>query len=188
MLDKKAFQNMRKEMERQDKLREHVIQTSRSILKNSKKAIYAGHRNDLEQATKLLDQAKKTITKLRKEIRGKDISTGAFNDALEEYAEAKCYLHYLNTGNVPPPKKVGVDNNTYLAALSDLTGELVRKAINSSVKGDNQTALDIKDVVESIYAELMLFDWRNSPIRRKFDAIKYNLEKLEDLALKIKFK
>jgi hypothetical protein len=34
----------------------------------------------------------------------------------------------------------------------------------------------------------MLFDWRNTPARKKFDSIKYGLEKLEDLALKIKMK
>jgi len=115
-------------------------------------------------------------------------NVGAYTDALEEYTEASCYVHYLKTKQIPTAKQIGVDVEIYLPALGDVVGELVRKAINSAAKGDYKTALQIKDTVEEIYAELMLFDWRNIPARRKFDAIKYGLEKLEDLALKIKFK
>jgi len=181
---------MRAQMERYDKLRERVIVDSRSILKGSKKAIYAAHRGELAQATKLLETAKKAIAKVDELVSHSPAlaTTGAYSDALEEYAEAALYIHYLKTKKIATPTQIGAHMDVYLPALSDLTGELVRKAINSSVAGDHETAFEIKDVVDAIYAELMLFDWRNSPVRRKFDAIKYNLEKLEDLALKIRFK
>ncbi len=191
MIDKKAFAEMRKYMEAFDALREQLIATSRVVLKSSKAAIYAAHREDMKEANKLLSDSKSSIAKIEALLR-KDphlaASTGAYSDALEEYAEASCYVHYLKTRNIPTAKQLGIDVEVYLSALSDLVGELVRKAVNSSIKGDYKTSLAIKDFVSELYNELMLFDWRNTPVRRKFDAIKYGLEKLEDLALKIKFK
>ena len=34
----------------------------------------------------------------------------------------------------------------------------------------------------------MMFDFRNIPARKKFDSIKYGLEKLENLVLELKLK
>ena len=39
-----------------------------------------------------------------------------------------------------------------------------------------------------IYGELLKFDFRDNEIRRKVDAVKYELRKLEDLVLDLKFK
>lgn len=190
MLNKQAFKEMRQQMEAFDALREQLIITSRKALKASKQAIYAAHRGDLKEADKLLAEAKSNIKKIDALVK-KEVhlaSTGAYSECLEEYTEAYCYVHYLKTGEIPTPKDVEVDTDVYLPALSDVIGELVRKAVNSAIKGDYKTALAIKDIAGELYEELMLFDWRNSPARKKFDAIKYGLEKLEDLALKIKFK
>src|SRR5574341_437509 len=191
MINKRDFEEMRKYMEAFDGMREQVIAQSRTILKESKAAIYAAHRGDMKDADALLAEAKAGIKKMDLLLK-KDphlaASTGAYSDALEEYTEAACYVHYLKTKSIPTAKQLGVDVEIYLPALSDVVGELVRKAINSSIKGDYKTALDIKEFVTDLYQELMLFDWRNTPVRKKFDAIKYGLEKLEDLALKIKFK
>lgn len=47
------------------------------------------------------------------------------------------------------------------------------------------TARDIDEVercrsmVEAISGELIQFDFRNGPLRKKYDSIKYNLRKLE---------
>lgn len=47
------------------------------------------------------------------------------------------------------------------------------------------TARDVAEVercramVEAISGEFIQFDFRNGPLRKKFDAIKYNLRKLE---------
>ena len=181
---------MRDEMEEFDQLREKIIAESRIVLKASKQAIYSAHRADLKEAEKLLGDAKTAVSRINKMVE-KDVClqhVGSYLDALEEYAEASCYVHYLQTEELPTPKQLGVRTEIYLGALSDLIGELVRKAINECVKGNHKTPLEIKKFVEELYAELMLFDWRNTPVRKKFDAIKYGLEKLEDLALKIGFK
>ncbi len=190
MIDKKSFEVMRKEMEAFDKGRESLIKISRDVLKFSKGAIYSLHRSEIETADNQLKEARKIISEMNSMIK-KDAhlaSVGSYNEALEEYVEASCYFEFLKSKKIPSPKDLGVDTDTYLPGLCDLVGELVRKAMNSAIKGDLKLAAEIKDFVSEIYEELMLFDFRNIPVRRKFDAIKYGLEKLEDLMVKIKFK
>ncbi len=189
-VDKAAFASMRQQMERFDALREELIKRSRDALKSSKKAIYSLHRNELATAKAQLAGAKNVIAKLNRII-AKDAhlaTIGAYHEALEEYVEAACYLSVITKKVLPTAKQLGVDGDAYLPGLCDLVGELVRKAINSAIKGDKKTALEIRDFVTQVYQELMLFDFRNAPIRRKFDSIKYGLEKLEDLALQLKMK
>ena len=48
--------------------------------------------------------------------------------------------------------------------------------------------VEIRDVVDEIYGELLKFDFRDSDLRRKFDSVKYDLKKLEDLLLELKLK
>lgn len=189
-VDKAAFASMRQQMERYDVLREQLIKLSRDALKLSKKAIYSLHRNELKIAKTQLASAKKVIAQLHR-LLAKDVhlaAVGAYTEALEEYVEASCYFSLLAKKTLPTAKQLGVDVDTYLPGLCDLVGELVRKAINSVIKDDKRTALEIRDFVTQVYQELMLFDFRNAPVRRKFDSIKYGLEKLEDLALQLKMK
>jgi len=190
MIDKKAFAAIRKDFEEYDMLREDLIKVSRQILKLSKAAIYDIHRNKIASAEAGLKTAKALIADAEKMV-AKDSclgSVGAYHEGLEEFAEASCYLGFAKEGVLPSSKEIGVDVHVYMPALCDLVGEVVRKAINSCIAGDFQTALKIKDFVAELYAELMMFDFPNSPVRRKFDAVKYGLEKLENLVLDLKLK
>lgn len=190
MIDKNAFKKMRAQLEQYDRSREAVIRKSREVLKLSKAAIYSLHRNEVKDADKKLKSAKLGIKSLNTAI-GKDIhlaTTGIYREALEEYVEASCYASFLKDKSLPTPEQLGVDADVYLPGLCDLVGELVRKAINSSIEGDFKKAVQIKDFVKEVYEELMLFDFPNQPVRRKFDSIKYGLEKLENLTLELKLK
>ena len=188
--DKKAFSEMRKEMELFDAAREQLIKDSRDILKLSKAAIYSIHRHDIAEAEKQLEEAKAAIKKLNFLLKKDEslASVGAYSEALEEYVEASCYFGLVKNKKLLTAKDLDVCTHSYLPGLCDLVGELVRKAVNSSIKEDFDTALEIKDFVAEIYEELMMFDFRNIPARKKFDSIKYSLEKLENLVLELKLK
>ena len=76
----------------------------------------------------------------------------------------------------------------YILGLCDLTGELVRKAVYLAGKGKVKDVIRIKELVDTLYGELLSFDFRENEIRRKFDSMKYDLKKLEDLVLELKLK
>ena len=190
MINKKSFAAMRKEIETFDALRETLIKTSRDLLKLSKSAIYSIHRHKISEALTQLTKAKTVIKKLKALIKKNNMlaNVGAYSEALEEYVEAACYYGFIKKNKLPTAKELGVETTVYLQGVCDLVGELVRKAINSSIKGEFKTALKIREFVADIHSELMMFDFRNIPVRRKFDSIKYGLDKLENLILELKLK
>lgn len=190
MIDRTAFTAMRKELEAYDQMREQLIKRSRDILKDAKAAIYALHRGDRTEAGRLLASARTAINDCEALLQ-KDPhlgSVGAYSEALEEYTEAACYHGVLVERKLPTPAQLKVDTETYLPGLCDLIGELTRKAINSVIDGDTTTALELRALVHTLYEELILFNFGNTPVRRKFDSIKYSLEKLDEMALKLKLR
>lgn len=60
-----------------------------------------------------------------------------------------------------------------------VAGELMRYAVVKATARDVEEVKRCKAMVEAISGELIQFDFRNGPLRRKFDSVKYNLRKLE---------
>ena len=45
--------------------------------------------------------------------------------------------------------------------------------------------IDVKEFMTELYGEFLNFDMRNGDLRKRFDSIKWNLRKLEDVSLEI---
>lgn len=185
MLDKKEFLKIRGEMASFEIKRESIIQQSREVISLSKRIIYALHRGDIKSASMHV----KEIERKRKGL-GACIwlDTNIDQTALQEYAEALCYYHFIKERKIPTRASLKIDNESYLMGLCDLSGELVRKAVNDVIKKNFKEALEIKNLVEEIYGEFLELNLRNSELRRKSDQIKWSLKKLEDIVFELKVK
>ncbi|MBS3174380.1 hypothetical protein J4440_00695 [Candidatus Woesearchaeota archaeon] len=182
MIDKKDFENIRKQMEDFEAKREETIQNSRQTITLSKQIIYSIHRNDFENASKLLKEIKLKIKGLDKK---KNYDTGICSVAFQEFVEAVAFFEIIKNNKLPNLKELNVEVEEYLSGLADLTGELGRKAVHDAIKKDFNSVLKIRLLVEEIYGEFLKFDLRNGELRKKSDAIKWNLNKLEDLVLSL---
>jgi translin len=179
------FEKIRKMIKDYDSDRENLIKKSRDVLKLSKQIIYAVHRGD--SATKLVKQIeaeKKQLEKIAKH-NNKLAYEGSYKVAIQEYVEAILYYNFVKTGKLVDLK---VLPEHFVLGLADLPGELVRKAVFLAGKGKIKEVFKIKEEVDMIYGELLKFDFRNNDVRRKVDAVKYDLRKLEDLVLDLKLK
>ena len=114
--------------------------------------------------------------------------SGSIKVAEQEFVEALCFYEFVKNKSLPTVSDLGVTSENYLLGLCDLSGELTRKAINASIKENYNETLAIWEFLETLYGELMRFDFRNSEIRRKFDGIKYDLQKIENVVLELKLK
>jgi|TARA_B100001964_G_scaffold244809_1_gene328079 predicted translin family RNA/ssDNA-binding protein len=184
MLNKKEFKKIRKEISDSDAKRESTIQQSREIISLSKRIIYALHRNDIKSASSYV----KDIEKKKATLEHVSLDTNINQTALQEYAEALCYYHYIKDKKIPTKDSLKISNESYLMGLCDLTGELVRKAVNEVINKNFKKAFEIKNLVEEIYGEFLEFNLRNGELRRKSDQIKWNLKKLEDVVFELKLK
>jgi predicted translin family RNA/ssDNA-binding protein len=182
MVDSAVFAKLKAAMDSFDEKRDRIIRESRDILTNSKHAIYSIHRDELAAAKEQLAAAKAVKTKLEALI-GDDagLRTGGFSSACEEYVEAAALLSYVTNGAFPTPEDLGVSGEEYLLGLADLTGELTRRAVLAATKQQRDEVARIHKLLEAIYGEFVKFDFRNGELRRKYDSIKYSLQKVEQV-------
>jgi translin len=181
------FAKLQKSIQDYDSEREKLIIQGRIVLKLSKQLIYSVHRDNLEEAASLLKniESEKEKLDLIAQQKKKLEFEGSYKVAIQEYAEAVLYYNFVKTGKLVELKVHPVH---FVLGLADLPGELVRKAVFLAGKGEVDKVIKIKDEVDMIYGEFLKFDFRENEIRRKVDAVKYDLRKLEDLVLDLKMK
>ena len=181
------FIRLRKDIQDYDTEREKLIKKSRDVLKLSKQVIYAVHRDEISEATKLIKQieAEKKKLDVIAKYNKKMGCEGSYKVAIQEYVEALLYYNFVKTGKLID---LSVATEHFVLGLADLPGELVRKAVFLAGKGHVEKVTKIKEEVDMIYGELLKFDFRSNDIRRKVDSVKYDLRKLEDLVLDLKLK
>ena len=184
------FEKIRKQLQRFSEEREQVIRHSRDILRFSKMAISSLHRNDIKEAQEHLKEAKKGIT-LVAAMAKKDsrlAGVGAYSAGLQEYVEAAAFFHFVKTGKLLECDTLAVDPEEYLMGLSDLTGELARRAVLKTISKHYPDVHVIRDFVVGIHDFFLTLDLGNGELRKKYDAIKWNLKKIEDIIYDIETK
>jgi predicted translin family RNA/ssDNA-binding protein len=183
LIDEKEFLALRREISEYDAARDIIIRESRDVTKLSKSAIYSLHRGETAAAKQQLAQAEKVIAKLLKDVeRDAHLRDGSFSASLEEYTEAKAFLRFLEDGTLITQKELAVvEGEEYLLGLCDFTGELVRYAVLRATARDKRAVQRCRDIIDAIHGQFLQFDLRNSELRRKYDSIKYNLQKAENV-------
>ncbi len=175
MIRPEAFRTLREELEQQDALREEIIKQSRDLLKDAKHAVYLVHQREIRKAQDLLASLKQRHATISPN------AVGAYQDALEEYVEAACFVAFVTQDDLPSHTDLGVPAETYLCGLSDLTGELTRRAVFAAIRKDKQEVERIRAFIDALQGELVQFHLRNNLLRKKYDSIKYNLKKVEEI-------
>ncbi len=190
MITKHDFEDMLTESQEFDSQREELIKKSRDVLKLTKQTIYAVHRDDMKDAETLVKEMQKQLKTLNEYVKKnqKMYHQGSYKVAIQEYVEAMLYYHFVRDHKLMTRSELGVETDYYLLGLCDLSGELSRKAIAAASKGKYKEPFVIKDFLDSLYELLLKFDIRDGELRGKFDSIKYDLKKLEDVCFELKLK
>ena len=138
-------------------------------------SIYSIHRGDSAKATDQMAQAKALAKKELIPIveQFPQLRYGAFSSSMEEFAEAAIFAEFVANGRVPTVAELEiVTKEEYLGGIMDFTGELNRFAVIRATARDIEGVRRCRDVVDQLFAQLMLFEWRNGNLRRKFDAVR----------------
>ena len=190
MFSKKNFEKIRKQLTDYSKRREHIIKSSRDILRFSKMAISCIHRHDLKAAEEHLRAAESLLKEVKKlAVLDAALSVlGAYTVAIQEYVEAKTFLHFVNTNTLLDLDSLGVEPEDYLMGLSDLTGELGRRAVLKTISKNYGDVHVVRDFVAGVHDFFLTLDMGNGDLRKKYDAIKWNLKKIEDIIYDIETK
>lgn len=183
MLNKLDFKKIAIEMKDFDKRRESVIGKAHEIIHLSKLIIHSIQKDKIN-IDGLIKKINFLVDTMR--TRGELQFSGFYKTAMQEYVEAICFYEVIKKNKLPTQIELKVSAPDYLAGISDLTGELMRKANNFWLNKKTKEALKIIELVKDIYDAFVYLDIREQELRKKADAIKYNFRKLEDLENHIK--
>ncbi|MFQ5474274.1 MAG: hypothetical protein ACE5DM_00390 [Candidatus Nanoarchaeia archaeon] len=187
--DRKDLDHIRARLEMADKQREELIKKGRDVIKLSKQVITLVNHDELKKASVPLKKIEAEHSRLQKLASRSNLQhVGAFKSAVQEYVEAATFYHLMKSDKLPTVASLKVGDEHYLLGICDLTGELVRKAFNSVINDDYKTAKDIRIFVSAIYDELSKAHYFSGELRKKYDGIKYDLRRLDDLLVELKLK
>ena len=188
MLNKTFIKSLKKDYQEKISQRRQIISASSVILNNSKKAIFALHRQELNLAQKLLSDSERSVQALIKKFNYRRLSEeGSFMASLEEYAEAKFLFSYISKKKIEKIKEIKLPLESQLGGLCDFSGELIRLAVNESIKKNFTEIKIIKDLITEILKELIDFDFTGH-LRAKYDQARNNLKKIEQMDYEISLK
>ncbi|KAF9783492.1 translin [Thelephora terrestris] len=81
--------------------------------------------------------------------------------------------------------KFALTAEDYLHALITLVNELSRLAVNSVTMGDFDEPLKISTFVKDVFAGFSMLNLKNDTLRRRYDSLKYDLKKIEEVVYDI---
>jgi predicted translin family RNA/ssDNA-binding protein len=188
MINQEFFAKLRGEYRGHEEERRAIIAASNNILHASKRAIFALHRDDVAKAGELLADNEAALKELDASYGHVRLAQeGSYRAACEEYVEAKMFQLVSSGQPVDAIAGLQLDYESYLGGICDLTGEMVRQAINRASAGKPEEVGRIKDSIDAIMAELVEFDM-TSYLRTKYDQAKTNLRKIEQISYELRLR
>jgi len=177
-----------------DAAREKVLPLCREVIRYCSQAIRATHRQEFDQAKKLLGSAHNLLNEMEQIIMEcSDLAHAGFiRDAQKEFAEGSITLALVTGKPFPDPVGLGVDAAAYLNGLGEAAGELRRYLLDSMRRGDLSRGEELLAAMDDIYSVLVTMDFPDAitmGLRRTTDMVRGVLEKTRsDLTLVIQQK
>jgi predicted translin family RNA/ssDNA-binding protein len=102
---------------------------------------------------------------------------------VQDHVRHKAFLHFLQDGTLLAPSAFpyATDEEYLAGACMGLAQDLAKYGIGRATARDADSVFCAKTLVSEILEYLLQFDFRNGPLRRKYDGTKYALKTLETL-------
>jgi translin len=156
--------------------REAALPSSRRAIRYSANAIRAIHRGELDEAGRLMDEARKALEEGEAAVADHpDVRFAGFlHDAQKEYAEARLTDAVVTGRDLPGPDELGVTLAAYLNGMAETVGEARRSVLDLLRRGEEARAEELLRSMDDLYDLLVTMDYP--------DAITGNLRRSTDVA------
>jgi len=177
-----------------DAAREKALPLCREVIRHCGNAIRAVHRQEFDQAKKLLQSAHKLLDEAEQVVADHTElnHAGFIRDAQKEFAEGSITLALVTGKPLPYPDALGIDSAAYLNGLGEAVGELRRYLLDNLRKGDLSRGEELLCAMDDIYNTLATMDFPDTitgGLRRTTDMVRGVLERTRsDLTLVIRQK
>ena len=185
---------IRATFEAKDTTREKVLPLCRELIRYASITIRAIHRQEFEEAGRLLGEIKVVRDSLEKAVcECEELRFHGFvRDAQKEYTEANATFALVTGQPLPDPDVLKVDYTAYLNGLGDTVGELRRYILDSMRHGDLSHCEETLSAMDDIYTTLVTMDFPDAitgGLRHTTDQVRGILEKARgDITLAVREK
>lgn len=182
-------QELRPVMEARHQTRERALAQCRKLIQTSSKCIRHVHRQQFDEARTLLGEAKALAAEARVGLAPHPelLYAGYLQDAEKEMVEAAAVLAIVLGESCPRPSALGVEIVSYLNGMGEAASEMRRYVLDQMRVGQMAEAERLLDSMETIYDDLITFDYPDSltgGLRRTCDALRAVIERTRsDLTL-----
>ncbi|EME31838.1 DNA/RNA-binding protein translin/TB-RBP-like protein [Galdieria sulphuraria] len=122
-----------------------------------------------------------------------------WRSSLSQAVAVGCLVYYLDCNQLadifvlerifcpkePEASSVRIELEDYLVGVCNLVGELSRLSVNRVTIGDFEFAVKAAKFSSEVLAGFRLLNFRNDYLRRRFDGMKYDVKKLEEVVYDI---
>ncbi|XP_045457637.1 translin [Melitaea cinxia] len=201
------FSEFQKSLDEEQELREVIRNICKEVDQISRKvttALQVIHHNEAEigpaclQVRELFEKANEGYRKLKEAVPPTDYYK--YQDHWRFMTQRYCFLisltiwlekgilashetvaSVLGISAVEEKEGFHLDIEDYLVGLLLLCSELSRLAVNAVTRGDYEKPLQISKFVMELNAGFRLLNLKNDHLRKRFDALKYDVKKIEEV-------
>lgn len=162
--------------------RERGLTNCRKVIRSSANAIRSLHRDQIDEARVLIDEANRLLVDALEALDGHPniLHAGFVWDAAKEFAEAQLTLALFTDQPLPMPDDLGIDPVPFLHGLGEAVGECRRRLLDRLRAGELDEAeslLTMMDAVVDLLADLDYPDGMTSGLRRTTDVSRALVER-----------
>lgn len=162
--------------------REEGLSSCRLLIQTSARCIRHIHRHQFSEAEGLLKEAKSIAARAQEVLKPfpELYHAGYLHDAEKEMVEAAAVLAIVQRVPYPKPDQLGVGVMSYLNGMGEAASECRRFALDEMRKGRVEEAERILEHMETVYDDLITFDYADSMtggLRRTCDALRPVIER-----------
>ncbi|KAI6030575.1 Translin [Pisolithus orientalis] len=128
-----------------------------------------------------------------KDMWSHSLRTVVYAAALVEYLANRSLISLEQTSETLGIKEEWKDRfciavEDYLHGLITMVNELSRLAVNSVTLGDYEAPIQISFFAKNLFAGFTKLNLKNDMLRRRFDSLKYDLKKIEEVVYDVKLR
>eukprot|EP00756_Hemistasia_phaeocysticola_P061491 Hpha_TRINITY_DN4968_c0_g1::TRINITY_DN4968_c0_g1_i1::g.51477::m.51477 len=104
-------------------------------------------------------------------------------ECFERLVAARSLLHIIDNGVLPMKKdfsELPLEDSEYLIGVISAVNDLSQSALRWAIAGDVESIAASRDITVELHSVLMEFDFRNGPLRKRYDGVKWGVRRLQD--------
>ncbi len=174
------FQEITKELDAMDEIREKLFTIQRSAVRKSSEIIKRVHRKEFKNIDKELIEIQTVIQEFDQTIKELPLDLPKDYELIvkQEYGEAVLFYNLVVNKKLMQPAQIGLNSYQYCYAIADVVGELRRFCLSSLIENRIDDALEIFGWMEDVYNVLFSLDYPSGllpGLRKKIDTARNSL-------------